>query len=524
MQAHDLLPQTAHLPIFREPADGIPVKMLEVTIPPFTCRKGDNLRSRTANEGSHGSSAASCATICRLVRTTSMDSIEVGGTGWDMRSNREVPEAATGEALGADLGPTALDQIRSRVTDAIEGRLDQAEHDIWEAVLANVPAYRILALDTATADEVRSSVRALVRVFVGCVREARPLTADELAVMHAVGARRASQGLAPDDLRDAAQVALKVGLRHLHDDIKTLGNNHLTYDAAREIADVLDDFVNAFAEVATRSSRADRHQEGDGRANERATLLDQILDGAITGDLALKDAGAVVGPALDTPCTLIVMTCRKDTPRSLEGPMALLARGPGTLLRGPERFEPLPHVVGVASGSTPGELSRRAREVATACDVLVFAERVTALPGLASTYHWACELLSVPLGPWAAGITELDEVVPYWLVSKIPAGADLHFVKQTIGPLLASDQAAHGRTLQAARAYLAAEGSIEGAAAALGVDRRTVHRYIARFESLTGRSLRQPSQLLRVQHALHLLDLRGATLPPPGDPAWNVND
>lgn len=422
------------------------------------------------------------------------------------------------EGAGSTLG-----QFRAEVADALEERVGEVEEGVWAAIRRQVPAYSALARDPTTAEEVRASVGAIVRVFVDLVREARSFSDDEFALMRDVGRRRAEQGLTADHLHRAAHVALKVGLRHLRADVRALGVTDATFDAAGAIAESLHDYVNEFTSAAGTGVREVQERRANDRADERAEVVSQILDGAHGDPRAIQDATAALGHPLTAPCTLLLVSpSRVDGPRSLAGPMSILLRDQDAL-RSPVRLVPIPHAVAITSHDGRGSVSdllRQAHEVATASDLVVVVDHIVNLSELAATYQWVCELLAVPVGFRSPGVTEIEDLAPHWLIGDLPAGVDFLFAQRIVGPLLACrDDKIRDRAMRAIRHYFAADGSIEDTAEALSVDRRTAERHLKEFEELTGRSVRAPSQQLLIQHALHLLELKG-TFPDPGDAAW----
>lgn len=418
-----------------------------------------------------------------------------------------------------DVAPIAA--IRAALADGLERRLSEIDADVWAAIRSQVPAYNLLSQDPGDAEDLRESVRVIARVFVELVRADRPFSADELTVMRELGMRRAEAGFVEDDIRHAAHAALKTSLRHLLTEIEALDRPRASTRIYAVLSEQLHDHINEFVHATTLGIRDVQER----RADETIEVTGQILDGTIADPAEIQQTTATVGDPLTAPCTLFVVApARMDRPNALTGPVLQFTRDRSGLLRGPIRSRPVPHVAAVALNdgrANTGEVLRRATALAASSGLLVVSEHITALTDLAPTYQWIRELLGVPVSDRPHGLLEIEDLTPHWIADRIPPGPDFLFVQRTLGPLLASDTDTRERVLRVARAYLAADGSTKEAAEALEVHRKTIERGLADFESLTGRSLREPTQQLGVQLALRLIELPRATLPPPGAPVWN---
>lgn len=433
------------------------------------------------------------------------------------------PESDTSPSDGG-ANDYLLHRVRVEVAEALERRIDEVEADVWTAIRNQVPAYRAVASEPGTGDDIRASVGAVVRVFIDLIRQARSLSADEFAFMRTVGMRRAEQGLGIDDIDRAANTALRVGLRHLRTELKALGVTTATFDVAGEIADTLYDYISDFKEAAGDGIHEIWKRHVHDRAEERAEVIGQILDGALIDERSIREATAAFGHGLETPFTLLVVApAGSDGPRSLTGPMSVLLRSQRRVLRGPVRSVPIPHATAIAhrDGHGPaGGFLREADEVASAWSLIIVAEPISHLDELPATYQWMCQLLATTIACSEPGTATIDELTPHWLVSGLPTDSGFLFARRILGSLLTCDEALRARLLRTVRSFLAGDGSIKDTAERLEIDRRTVERHLAEFEDLTGASVRAPTQLLLVQYALHLLDVRGHSFPPPGNDAW----
>lgn len=411
-------------------------------------------------------------------------------------------------------------EMRTALANGLEQRLSEIDADVWAAIRSQVPAYNLLRRDPGDAEDLRESVRVIARVFVELVRTDRPFSTEELTVMRELGMRRAEAGFVVDDVRRAAHAALKAGLRHLLAEIEALDRSRASTRIYAVLSERLHDHVNEFVHATTLGIRDVEER----RADETIEVIGQILDGTIATPAGIQKATATIGDPLTAPCTLFVVApSRMDRPSPLTGPLLQFTRDRSGLLRGPIRSKPVPHVAALVPNdgrASADEVLHRATALATESDLVVVTEHVTMLSDLAPTYQWIRELLGVPLARRPHGLIEIEDLTPHWIADRIPPGADFLFARRTLGPLLACDTGTRERVLRVARAYLAAEASTQQAAETLEVHRKTIERGLADFETLTGRSLREPTQQLGVQLALRLIELPRTTLPPPGDPTW----
>lgn len=422
------------------------------------------------------------------------------------------------------------DELRARIGERLTAGTDALERDIFASVLTELPAYADLARDPEQAQELRASIRRVVEMFVGLVHDPAMLSEEILELLHGVGTEvgrlRAGQGMPLTDVQRLAHIALRIGLRRLHSEVKGMGLTEVAFDTTTAITEVFHEYVHAFNQGVSAGFFEIQQRAATDRAEERSALLGQLLDGALETREALHEVVSELGGDALAPSTLLVVApSGSDGSRSLTGPVSVLLRNLDGSLRGPLRSAPVPHtpILLPDDDETPvdGTL-RRVHDVATFSNVVVAVERVPRTAELSPTYTWLVDLLAVPANRRAPGLVEVEHLVPAWLVDATPAGSDFRFLDWSLGPVLRAGPEARQRLLEAARAHLDAQGVNKHAAELLGVDPRTASQRRHELEALTRLSLDDADHRRILDYALLLLDLRRATLPAPGADAWRL--
>jgi DNA-binding PucR family transcriptional regulator len=124
------------------------------------------------------------------------------------------------------------------------------------------------------------------------------------------------------------------------------------------------------------------------------------------------------------------------------------------------------------------------------------------LEGMRRAYLEAREALEVGM---ALGLDHVvfrfDDLLLYHFLRSEPALVD-RFVEKTLGPLIAYDDRRKGELIKTIDAYFRSDGSVKLAGAKLFAHPHTVTYRLKQIERLTGWSLREPEDKLRLQLAL----------------------
>ncbi len=113
----------------------------------------------------------------------------------------------------------------------------------------------------------------------------------------------------------------------------------------------------------------------------------------------------------------------------------------------------------------------------------------------------------------AGAVYRFDDLLPYHFLRADPALIE-RFVEQTLGPLLEYDGRRKGELVKTLEAFFAADGSVKMAGEALFAHPHTVAYRLKQVERLTGWSLRDPEDKLRLNLALRALRLSEARRDP----------
>jgi DNA-binding PucR family transcriptional regulator len=124
------------------------------------------------------------------------------------------------------------------------------------------------------------------------------------------------------------------------------------------------------------------------------------------------------------------------------------------------------------------------------------------LEGIRRAYLEAREALEIGMAlRLDAAVFRFDDLLLYHFLRSDPALVD-RFVRQTLGPLLEYDERRKGELVKTLDAYFEADGSVKLAGEALFAHPHTITYRLKQVEGLTGWSLRDPEDKLRLHLAL----------------------
>lgn len=211
-------------------------------------------------------------------------------------------------------------------------------------------------------------------------------------------------------------------------------------------------------------------------AQTRRRAMDRVLAAvrAILADRGLPAVSAIVG---ELCLGLVALTPAQD-PREVVG--AVAAR---LVERIGDREAGLVVSVGISAANSPDTLRRALSEATEA------AAHGAGVSGRGGVHH-------------------VSDLGLRSLLARLGAGPELsHFVEGELGPLLAHDATSRRPLIATLAAYLAHGGGKAETARELHVQRRTLYYRLARIEGVLGRRLDDPTTRLRLQVALHGLDV-----------------
>jgi len=393
------------------------------------------------------------------------------------------------------------DPVRSEIVTAFLGRLDEVVDRCLAAIWDTVPSYSRSGepLRADVREAVRGNVAALARVLT----EDRELRREELGRIEAVGARRAEASIPLDDVLHAYRTVSRVCWDVLADECRASEADVLeaTIGLAEAVLRYTDQLSSAVAEAYARAQRAIVREQEGARREFLADLLygteatpEEVLQRAYTFgyDLSLSYIALVgCGPGPDTNKEAALTAAVARVADLASADPIVIQKGDLTIALLPA--EPLadlsvvPEKVVVELGGS-WEFGMGGPE--------------PGLEGIRRSYLEAREALEIGMALELEGsIYRFDDLLLYHFL-KLEQVLVERFVEQMLGPLIAYDERRKGELLKTLESYFAADGSVKMAGEMLFAHPHTVTYRLKQIERLTGWSLRNPEDKLRLQLAL----------------------
>lgn len=388
------------------------------------------------------------------------------------------------------------------VIDALLSRLDEVVERCFSAVLNAVPSYERAGdpLQTDLREAVRDNVALLSRV----ISQGREVSHDELEVIERVGVRRAEAGIPLDDVLHAYRTVSRVCWEVFGEECRRLPASD-QLDAAIDLAEAVlrytDQISGAVAEAYSRAQRSIiREQEG-----ARREFLSDVLYGTDVSpedilrrahsfgyDLSLSYVALVgLGPEPNNHNEATVASAAAAAAVNAAADPIVLQKGVHTVALLPADAYADPEIV---PEKLLAELGGGWR--------FGIGGPEPSIEGIRRAYLEAREALEIGL---ALGLSEpifrFDDLLLYHFLRSEPALVS-RFVKLMLGPLLEYDDRRKGELVKTLDAYFDADGSVKAAGEALFAHPHTVTYRLKQVEKLTGWSLRDPEEKLRLQLSL----------------------
>lgn len=399
------------------------------------------------------------------------------------------------------------DEVRAEIVAAFLGRLDEVVDRCLAAIWDTVPSYG--RSGEPLRGEVRSAVRGNVAVLAQVLTQDRELRRDEVAQIEAVGAQRAEAGIPLDDVLHAYRTVSRVCWDVLADECRASDKDVLeaTIGLAEAVLRYTDQLSTAVAEAYARAQRAIvREQEGA----RREFLADLLYGTESSPEEVLQKAHSF---GYDLSLSYIALVGCGSGPDAAKEAAVTAAVGRVSDLATAD-----PIVI------QKGELTIALLPAEPQADLSVVPEKVVVelgggwefgmggpepgLEGIRRSYLEAREALEIGLALEIDGpIYRFDDLLLYHFL-KLDQVLVERFVEQMLGPLVSYDERRKGELLKTLEAYFAADGSVKMAGEMLFAHPHTVTYRLKQIERLTGWSLRNPEDKLRLQLALraHRLD------------------
>ena len=397
----------------------------------------------------------------------------------------------------------AKDPAVTAIVNAFMGRLDEVVESCTEAIWEAVPTYS--KAGEPLRDEVRSAVRSNVGTLAQVLSDQRDIRRDELEAIERTGARRAEASIPLDDVLQAYRTVSRVCWDVLSQECRAYEGDAL--EAAIQVAESVlrytDQLSASVAEAYARAQRAIvRHQEG-----ARREFLADLLYGSDAPPEDLLRRAHTFGYDL-TVSYVALVGVGPTTPQGRETAVSAAAQAVGPLKTDPIVLERAGQTVALL----PSDPST---------DIAVLPEKIVAelggewcfgvggpelgLEGIRRAYLEAKEALEIGQALDQEGrIFRFDDLLLYHFLR---TNADLvdRFVAQMLGPLIEYDERRKGELVKTLECYFSADGSVKVAGEMLFAHPHTVTYRLKQIEKLTGWSLRDAEDKLRLQLALRAL-------------------
>jgi sugar diacid utilization regulator len=409
----------------------------------------------------------------------------------------------------------ARDPAVTAIVDAFLGRLDEVVERCTEAIWETVPTYS--KAGDPLRDEVRGAVRSNVGTLAQVLSEQREIRRDEKEAIERTGARRAEASIPLDDVLQAYRTVSRVCWDVLAEETRGYQGDGDALNASIELAESVlrytDQLSTSVAEAYARAQRAIvRHQEG-----ARREFLADLLYGSDAPPEDLLRRAHTFGYDL-TVAYIALVGIGPSTAQGREAAVATAAQAVGPLATDPIVLERAGQTVALLPSDPYADIAilpeKLAAELGGEWSFGVGGPEL-GLEGIRRAYLEAKEALEIGQAlELESRIFRFDDLLLYHFLR---TNADLvdRFVAQMLGPLIEYDERRKGELVKTLECYFAADGSVKMAGEMLFAHPHTVTYRLKQIEKLTGWSLRDAEDKLRMQLALRALRVGGRAMQPP---------
>ena len=413
----------------------------------------------------------------------------------------------------------ATQQLRVTLADALERRIDELVDAVCSAVFAEVNPYTQLGRP-ATAKSFRADVRGSLDTYIRTIADGSGLTEDDLERFRELGAERARQGLAAEDVTDAFEAGMTACWHYVRAAALEVHDQRLATEVVADLA------VEAFAalnDVAAALAEGHAAERGRGTYNQARAggeFVARLIDGTWSDERDLHRAARSLGADIDRQWTLLVLT-RLDARdgSDLDRQAAELGQVLPQVFVGSTRAVPTPHVAVLVPGEDEQpapEVLEAAAAVAAEHDLLIVVPEATwAWTALPHVYRRQSDSVvcarAVARGP---GVVRDGDCGLYRLLRELPMSSRVDFVRSVLGPVLDLPAGKSTEALATLDAYFRGRGRLDETAADLQLHRNSFRYRLERAQTILGVNFRSGLDRLRVELALALrrLDREEAVL------------
>jgi hypothetical protein len=387
------------------------------------------------------------------------------------------------------------------IVDRFLDRLDEVVDTGTDAIWRGVPSYQ--RQGEALREDVRQAVRTNVAILARVLGERHEIGKDELGPIEQVGARRAEAGIPLEDVLQAYRIVSRTCWDVLADECRALEGDALepTIELAETVLRYTDQISTCVADAYARAQRSIVREQEGARREFLADLLygtdaspEDILQRALNFgyDLSLSYLALVgLGPHGDPRREAAVAAAASTVAAPVGADPIVLQRGEHTIA-----LVPAPATV------DPSTLPEKVLAELHGDWHFGMGGPEPGLEGIRRAYREGREALTIGMALELPGrVYRFDDLMLYHFLRSEPALVD-RFVVQTLGPLLEYDERRRGELVRTMEAFFNADGSVKLAGEALFAHPHTVAYRLKQVEKLTGWSLRDPEDKLRLNLAL----------------------
>ncbi|MGH2749994.1 MAG: PucR family transcriptional regulator [Actinomycetota bacterium] len=402
-----------------------------------------------------------------------------------------------------------------QIVDGFLERLDEVVEDSSVAIWGDVESYS--RLGDAFKDDVRSAVRENVAILAHVLGVGKDVSRADLEPIERVGARRAEAGIPLEDVLHAYRIVSRVCWGALSQECRAFKGEALeaTIAIAEAVLRYTDHINTSVAEAYARAQRAIvREQEG-----ARREFLSDLLYGTdASPDDILRRAHAF-GYDLSLSYVAMVGAGRGSNGREMEV-AAAATRAAELANTDPIVLQKAEHTIALIPAGPLVDLATLPEKLVSDLEGtwdFGFGGPAPGLEGIRKAYLEAREALEIGTALGLDGpVYRFDDLLLYHFLRIEPALVD-RFVDQMLGEVIAYDDRRKGELIKTMDAYFSADDSVKLAGERLFAHPHTVTYRLKQIEKLTGWSLRDPEDKIRLQLALRAFKLAQARSDAAGD-------
>jgi hypothetical protein len=391
-------------------------------------------------------------------------------------------------------------EAREIVEQFIE-RLEEIVETSSVAIWDDIESYS--RLGDSFQDDVSSAVRENVAILAHVLSTARTVGRSELEPIERVGARRAETGIPLEDVLHAYRIVSRVCWDILAEECRSYSGEAL--DATINIAEAVlryTDQVNST--VADAYARAQRAIVREQEASRREFLSDLLYGTDALPEDILRRAHAF-GYDLSLGYVAMVGFAPSSGSGSEAEVAAAATRAAELATTDPIVLQKAEHIIALIPMGPSVDLATMPEKLVSDLDGdwhFGLGGPGPGLEGIRKAYLEAREALEIGLALGLDGaVYRFDDLLLYHFLRIEPALVD-RFVEQMLGEVIAYDHRRKGELMRTMDAYFSADGSVKMAGESLFAHPHTVTYRLKQIEKLTGWSLRDAEDKIRLQLAL----------------------